>query len=131
LTFKQPAACIGGRRRVADQRAPSENFLSRGKPCSSPESRSHPDHIDAGRPIFASKAGVPTNPDWYQNLKAHPDVTIEVGADTIEVVAREATGEERERLFRTQAARVPQFAEYEKLTDRVIPVIVLTPTKTG
>jgi deazaflavin-dependent oxidoreductase (nitroreductase family) len=81
--------------------------------------------------VFASKAGAPTNPDWYHNLKAHPNVTIEVGTDTIEVVASEATGEERERLYRTQAERVPQFAEYEKQTDRVIPVIVLTPTNTG
>jgi deazaflavin-dependent oxidoreductase (nitroreductase family) len=87
---------------------------------------------DKGRyVIFASKAGAPTNPDWYHNLTAHPDVTIEVGTDTIEVVASEATDEERERLYRTQAARVPQFAEYGKQTDRVIPVIVLTPTKTG
>ena len=87
---------------------------------------------DQGRyVVFASKAGAPTNPDWYHNLKAHPDVTIEVGADTIEAVASEATGEERDRLYRTQAERIPQFAEYEKGTDRVIPVIVLTPTKTG
>ena len=87
---------------------------------------------DQGRyVVFASKAGAPTNPDWYHNLKAHPNVTIEVGTDTVKVVATEATGEERERLFRTQAARVPQFAEYEKQTDRVIPVILLTPTKTG
>ena len=87
---------------------------------------------DKGRyVIFASKAGAPTNPDWYHNLTAHPDVTIEVGTDTIDVVASEATGEERERLYRTQAARVPQFAEYEKQTDRVIPVVVLTPTETG
>ena len=87
---------------------------------------------DQGRyVVFASKAGAPTNPDWYHNLKAHPDVTIEVGADTIEAVASEATGEERDRLYRTQAERIPQFAEYEKRTDRVIPVIVLTPTKTG
>lgn len=77
--------------------------------------------------IFASKAGAPNNPDWYHNLKAHPHVTIEVGADTIDVLASEATGEERERLFRTQAERVPQFAEYEQKTERVIPVIVLTP----
>lgn len=77
--------------------------------------------------VFASKAGAPTNPDWYHNLKAQPNVTIEVGTDTIEVVAREATGEERERLYRTQAERVPQFAEYEKRAGRVIPVIVLTP----
>src|SRR5947209_10747586 len=44
--------------------------------------------------VFASKAGAPTNPDWYHNVKAHPDVTIEVGTDTIDVRAEEATGEE-------------------------------------
>jgi len=81
--------------------------------------------------VFASKGGAPTNPDWYHNLKAQPDITIEVGTDTIDVVASEATGEERERLFRTQAERVPQFGEYEKQTARVIPVIVLTPRETG
>jgi len=87
---------------------------------------------DQGRyVIFASKAGAPTNPDWYHNLKGHPNVTIEVGTDTIDVVANEATGEERDRLFRTQAERLPQFAKYEKQTDRVIPVIVLTATETG
>ncbi|HEY4428265.1 MAG TPA: nitroreductase family deazaflavin-dependent oxidoreductase [Solirubrobacteraceae bacterium] len=81
--------------------------------------------------VFASKGGAPTNPDWYHNLKANPNVTIEVGTNTIEVVASEATGEERERLFRTQAERVPQFAEYEEQTSRVIPVIVLTSQNTG
>jgi deazaflavin-dependent oxidoreductase (nitroreductase family) len=77
--------------------------------------------------IFASKAGAPTNPDWYHNLKAHPDTTIEVGSDTVAVTAAEATGEERDRLFAAQAQRSPQFAEYQEKTDRVIPVIVLTP----
>jgi deazaflavin-dependent oxidoreductase (nitroreductase family) len=77
--------------------------------------------------IFASKAGAPTNPDWYHNLKAHPNVTIEAGTDKLDVVASEATGEERERLFRAQAGRSPQFAQYEKKTERVIPVVVLTP----
>jgi deazaflavin-dependent oxidoreductase (nitroreductase family) len=87
---------------------------------------------DGGRyVVFASKAGAPTNPDWYHNLKAQPNATIEVGPDTIEVVASEAAGEERERLYRTQAERVPQFAEYEQQTERVIPVIVLTPVNTG
>jgi deazaflavin-dependent oxidoreductase (nitroreductase family) len=81
--------------------------------------------------VFASKAGAPTNPDWYHNLKAQPHVRIEVGTDTVDVVASEASGEERERLFRTQAERVPQFAEYEKQAGRVIPVMVLTPTETG
>ncbi len=85
---------------------------------------------DGGRyVVFASKGGAPANPDWYHNLKAQPNVTIEVGADTIDVLASEATGEERERLYRTQAERIPQFAEYEQRADRVIPVMVLTPTE--
>jgi deazaflavin-dependent oxidoreductase (nitroreductase family) len=86
---------------------------------------------DGGRyVIFASKAGAPSNPDWYHNLKAQPNVKIEVGTDTIDVLASEAAGAERERLFRTQAERIPQFAEYEKTAgERVIPVIVLTPVE--
>ncbi|HET7046886.1 MAG TPA: nitroreductase family deazaflavin-dependent oxidoreductase [Solirubrobacteraceae bacterium] len=78
--------------------------------------------------VFASKAGAPTNPDWYHNLKASPNVAIEVGTDTIEVAASEASGDERDRLFRAQVERSPQFGEYQSKTDRVIPVIVLTPT---
>jgi deazaflavin-dependent oxidoreductase (nitroreductase family) len=79
--------------------------------------------------IFASKAGAPANPDWYHNLKAHPEVTIEIGTAEIDVVASEAIGEERERLFRSQAARSPAFAEYQAKTERAIPVIILTPNQ--
>jgi deazaflavin-dependent oxidoreductase (nitroreductase family) len=83
---------------------------------------------DGGRyVIFASKAGAPTNPDWYHNIKTHPEVEIEVGTDKLDAVASEATGEERDRLYGAQRERVPQFAEYEQKTDRAIPVIVLTP----
>jgi deazaflavin-dependent oxidoreductase (nitroreductase family) len=78
--------------------------------------------------IFASKAGAPTNPDWYHNLKAHPDVQIEVGTDTISVRVSEVEGEERDRLFAAQEARMPTFSEYvEKAGARKIPVIALTP----
>ena len=77
--------------------------------------------------IFASKAGAPQNPAWYHNLKANPDATIEVGTQTLAVRAAEAAGEERERLFAAQAARMPQFTEYAQKTSRTIPVIVLTP----
>ena len=77
--------------------------------------------------IFASKAGAPTNPDWYHNLRAHPDVTIEVGTDTLKASAHEVTGEERERLFTAMAERSPNFAEYQRKTDRLIPVIALEP----
>ncbi|HUN77956.1 MAG TPA: nitroreductase/quinone reductase family protein, partial [Solirubrobacteraceae bacterium] len=59
---------------------------------------------------------------------AHPDATIEVGDQTLAVHAAEATGEERERLYREQAERLPQFAEYAEKTSRTIPVVVLTPT---
>ena len=77
--------------------------------------------------IIASKAGAPTNPDWYHNLMANPAATIEVGADTIQVQAEAAQGDERQRLWDQHVAAMPNFAEYEKLTDRVIPVVVLTP----
>jgi len=88
---------------------------------------------DGGRyVVFASKAGAPTNPAWYHNLVANPDATVEVGTRTIAVHAEEAQGEERERLYRTQAERVPVFAEYEqKSGGRTIPVIVLTPRNGG
>ena len=77
--------------------------------------------------IFASKGGAPSNPAWYHNLMAHPNTTIEVGTDTLDVVASEATGDERDRLYGAQAESSPQFAEYQAKTDRVIPVVLLTP----
>jgi deazaflavin-dependent oxidoreductase (nitroreductase family) len=75
--------------------------------------------------IFASKGGADDNPDWLYNLKAHPDVTVEVGTDTLEVRARVAEGEERERIWARQKELMPGFAEYEKKTARQIPVVVL------
>jgi deazaflavin-dependent oxidoreductase (nitroreductase family) len=77
--------------------------------------------------IFASKGGAPTNPDWYHNLRAHPDVTLEIGTDTLKATAQEATGEERERLFAAMAERSPVFGEYQRKADRPIPVMVLEP----
>ncbi len=84
---------------------------------------------DGGRyVVFASKGGAPQHPGWYHNLIANPHTKVEVGTDEIEVEASEATGEERDRLYREQAERVPQFADYEQQTQgRVIPVILLTP----
>jgi deazaflavin-dependent oxidoreductase (nitroreductase family) len=79
--------------------------------------------------IYASKAGAPTNPAWYHNLLANPDTEIEVGTETIPVRATEITGDERDRLFNAQAQRNPGFADYQSKTDRVIPVIALTPRR--
>ena len=75
--------------------------------------------------VFGSKAGAPTNPDWYHNLRANPRASVEVGADRFDVPARIADGEERERIWRDQTAEVPGFADYQRQTDRTIPVIVL------
>ena len=75
--------------------------------------------------IFASKAGAPTNPDWYHNLVAHPQVTIEVGTETFNVTAVVITGEERDRLFNKQTKISPGFADYQAKTTRLIPVIAL------
>lgn len=76
--------------------------------------------------VYASKAGAPTHPDWYVNLVADPNVTVEVGADRYDAVATPLTGDERDRAFAEQAARAPTFAEYAAKTDRVIPVVALT-----
>lgn len=76
--------------------------------------------------VFASKAGAPTNPDWYHNLRANPDCTIEVGDDTFEVHAEVLPRAERDEKYAEQAARFPGFADYEKKTDRLIPVVALT-----
>src|SRR5205809_4478533 len=57
--------------------------------------------------VFASKGGADTHPDWYHNLKAHPDVKIEVGTETIEVHAEEIKGPERDRLYKQQAFTLP------------------------
>ena len=75
--------------------------------------------------VFASKAGAPTNPDWFHNLKANPAVTAEVGTETISVTARVAEGEEHDRLWARQEEIMPGFADYEHKAGRVIPVVVL------
>jgi deazaflavin-dependent oxidoreductase (nitroreductase family) len=81
--------------------------------------------LDDNFAVFASKAGAPTNPDWFHNLKANPEVTVEVGTDVVEVRARVAEGEERERIWERQKQLMPGFAEYEQKTSRQIPVVIL------
>lgn len=78
--------------------------------------------------IFASKAGAPTNPDWYYNLLAHPDVTVEVGTEHLAMRAVVADDEKRDRLYNQIATQNPGFAEYEKKTTRRIPAVILEQT---
>ena len=77
--------------------------------------------------VFASKGGAPSNPDWYHNLVANPDATIEVGTRTVPVRARFAAGVERDTIWETQKQRYPGFADYEASTTRQIPVVILEP----
>ncbi len=76
--------------------------------------------------VIASKGGAPTNPDWYHNLLAHPEVTVEVGTEQFKVRATVAKEPERTRLYDEMVKMMPGFAEYQSKTTRVIPVIVLT-----
>jgi deazaflavin-dependent oxidoreductase (nitroreductase family) len=81
--------------------------------------------VGDGFAVFASKGGADTHPDWYHNLRAHPEARIEVGTETLDVTARVLDAEEREAIWQEQKARYPGFADYETKTDRVIPVIML------
>ena len=84
--------------------------------------------VGDGFAIFASAAGSTSNPDWYHNLVAHPDTTVEVGTRTVQVRVRVADQAERDAIFARQKGVSPAFAEYEKTAaPRVIPVVVLEP----
>ena len=78
--------------------------------------------------VIASKGGAPEHPNWYHNLVANPTVTVEIGTDKWEATAHLTEGDERKRLFDAQAAKMPQFAEYEQKAAEVgreIPVFRL------
>ena len=78
--------------------------------------------------VFGSAGGQPRDPQWFRNLVAHPDVTIEVGTTTARVRARVADPRERAPIWATQKERMPNFADYEKsAAPREIPVILLDP----
>jgi deazaflavin-dependent oxidoreductase (nitroreductase family) len=76
--------------------------------------------------IIASKGGAPTNPDWYYNLKANPEVTIEVGTQKFPALAAITEEPERSELFEKMASQYPGFDDYKEKTKRVIPVVTLT-----
>lgn len=77
--------------------------------------------------VVASKAGASINPDWYHNLVANPEVSVEVGTEQFQAEATIATEPDRTKLFKQMVAANPNFAEYEKkAAPRIIPVIILT-----
>jgi deazaflavin-dependent oxidoreductase (nitroreductase family) len=114
--------------RVGGQFEGAPLLLLHSTGAKSGQERVHPMMYQAvgnGFAVFASKAGADTNPDWYHNLRAHPDARIEVGTETLDVTARVLDADEREPIWEEQKARYPGFADYETKTDRVIPVVML------
>ena len=83
--------------------------------------------VPEGEDYFAvaSKGGAPQNPLWYNNLVAHPDITVEIGNEMFPATARELTGEEREQAFAKAVSVYPSYADYQRKTDRQIPVFLL------
>jgi deazaflavin-dependent oxidoreductase (nitroreductase family) len=77
--------------------------------------------------VVASLGGAPKNPVWYYNIKAHPQVELQDGADTKDYQAREVFGDEKAAWWERAVEAWPDYAEYQTKTDRQIPVFVLTP----
>jgi deazaflavin-dependent oxidoreductase (nitroreductase family) len=123
--FRENGGKVGGPFEGAPMLLLTSSGAKSGQPRTSPMMYL----ADGGRYlVFASKGGAPTNPDWYHNLVAHPDASIEVGAERFGVKATVITGAERDELYARQAALYPGFAEYEAKTTRTIPVIALEKT---
>jgi len=77
--------------------------------------------------VVASLGGAPKHPVWYYNVKSNPEVELQDGANKQDMVAREVTGEEKATWWDRAVAAYPPYADYQKKTDREIPVFVLTP----
>lgn len=77
--------------------------------------------------LVASNGGARRHPQWFLNLRAHPEATIEVGGERFEVVAEEVTGPERDEIWKRATAIYPGYARYQRGLDRQIPVVVLRP----
>jgi deazaflavin-dependent oxidoreductase (nitroreductase family) len=75
--------------------------------------------------VIASKGGAPEHPQWFHNLVANPDVTVEVGTERYPATAIVAEGDDRALLYDAQVAQMPQFDEYRQKTAREIPVVIL------
>lgn len=83
--------------------------------------------LDGRRFVFASKGGADTDPDWYLNLRAHPEVEIELGTTSYQARAQPLAGPERDRVYAEQVRHVPTFGDYQQQTSRAIPVVELLP----
>ncbi|GGQ79210.1 nitroreductase/quinone reductase family protein [Streptomyces flaveolus] len=78
--------------------------------------------------VVASNMGAPRHPDWFHNIVAHPDVTVELGPDTYPAVATVLDASEHDRLWPLLLEQAPFFAQHQERTDRVIPLVELRRT---
>jgi deazaflavin-dependent oxidoreductase (nitroreductase family) len=76
--------------------------------------------------VFASDMGASRHPAWYHNLVAHPEVTVEVGGETFQAIARIAEGAEREQLWARALIQFPFIDDHQAKTSRQIPLVILT-----
>ena len=76
--------------------------------------------------IIASNIGAPKHPDWYHNLVAHPEVTVEIGTKTYDTIATVLQGDERQQLWNWIVEKYPFFAEHQTKTTRQIPLVTLS-----
>jgi deazaflavin-dependent oxidoreductase (nitroreductase family) len=83
---------------------------------------------DGNYAVVASQGGAPTHPRWYFNLVADPQVELQDGPQTFDMTAREVTGDEKAAWWERAVAAYPDYADYQKKTDREIPVFVLEPS---
>ncbi len=83
--------------------------------------------VNGSYAVFGSKAGAPSHPDWFHNLVANPEASVEVGAETLEVTARVLEGEERDAVWDAQSSEHSVFGKYQEKSGREIPVVLLTP----
>ena len=103
-------------------------LTTRGRRTGTPRTRALTYLPDGARfVVIASFLGEPRHPDWWLNLRADPRATVEVGSRCVAVVAREAEGEERARLWQAVVDLQKDYAEYQQRTTRHIPVVVLEP----
>ena len=84
-------------------------------------------HTVRSSALVASKGGTPAHPFWYLNLEANPECELMVGPKALTARARVAEGEEREQIWQQMARIYPPYIDYQKATDRTIPVVVLDP----
>jgi deazaflavin-dependent oxidoreductase (nitroreductase family) len=79
--------------------------------------------------VVASKGGAPQHPGWYRNLIANPAVDVQVGTEKFKARARTASGEERTQLWQQALKFLPPYADYQRKTERDIPIVVLDPVR--